>query len=246
MVQEGQVRKKYPSDRTDAPWAIVAPMIPSAKPSPRGGRPRKGNLREVLQTLWSLHRSGGHWAMLPHDVLSTSTVSDYCKQWRDEGTWGKLVEARRKRTRVAAGRAPTPRAACMESQAVKTTERGGPERGDDGGKQSNGRQRHLVGDTRGWLLAVLMTSASLDAGVAAPLRLGHVHPYHVPRLVTILAEQKSHHRALDAWMAAPRPGWRLAVQARPAGTKGFTPLEKRWVIARTNAWQSRCRRHRKD
>src|SRR4029453_7042640 len=98
----------------------------------------------------------------------------------------------------------------------------------------------------GLLLAVLLTSAGLDDGVAAPLLLRHVHPDHFPRLVTIFADQKYHHHPLDAWMAGQRPGWHIEVQARPVGTKGFTPLEKRWVIERTNAWHSRCRRNSKD
>jgi len=101
-------------------------------------------------------------------------------------------------------------------------------------------------ETLGLLLAVLMTSAGLDDGVAAPLLLRHVTPQGVPRLVTILADQKYHNHALDAWMATHRTGWRLEVQARPEGIKGFSPLEKRWVIEHTNAWNGRYRRNRKD
>ena len=246
MVQGGQIRKKYPSDLTDEQWAIVEPLIPPAKRSPRGGRPRKVNMREVLHTLFYLNRSGCQWDMLPHDLLPKSTVYDYFVQWRDDGTWAKLVKVLRERTRVAAGRAPTPSVVCIESQSVKTTEMGGPERGYDGGKKINGRKRHLLVDTRGLLLVVLMTKASLDDGAAAPLLLSQVHPYHFPRLVTIFADQKYHNHALEAWVAAHRPSWRIEVQARPAGTKGFTPLAKLWVIERTNAWHGRCRRNSKD
>src|SRR6266567_7442966 len=246
MVHRIRNRKRYPSDLTDEQWALVGPMIPPAKQNTQGGRPRKVDMRDVLNTLFYLNRSGCQWEMLPHDWLPKSTVYDSFAQWRDDGTWTTLVKALRERTRVEAGHEPTPSAACIDSQSVKTTEMGGPERGYDGGKKINGRKRHLLVDTLGLFLAVLMTSAGLDDGGAAPLLLGAITPHDFPRLVTIFADQKDHNHALDAWMAEHRVGWCIEVKARPAGTKGFTPLEKRWVIARTNAWHSRCRRNSKD
>jgi putative transposase len=224
----------------------VAPLRPPAKSSPRGGRPRQGERRAVLQTLFSLDRSGCPWDLGPHALRPQSTAYASCAQGRADGTWAKGGTALQERTRVAAGRDPTPRAACMESHAVKTTEMGGPERGADGGKQSTGRKRPLWGATLGVLLAVLSTSAGLDAGAAASSLLGLVTSPDCPRLVTIFADQQYPNHAVDTWRAEPRAGWRIAVPRRPTGVQGFTPLAKRWVMERTNAWHGRFRRNSKD
>ncbi len=147
-------RESYPSDLTDAQWKLIEPLLPEAKP---GGRPRDVDLREVLNGIFYLIKGGIAWRMMPHDLPPWGTVHFYYRQWRLDGTWARINDVLRTRLRHAAGRKKSPSAAIVDSQSVHTAE-GGDARGFDMGKRVAGRKRHIVVDTMGLLLAVVVHS----------------------------------------------------------------------------------------
>ena len=236
------MRKPYRSDLTDAQWALIESLLPAAK---AGGRPRQVDLREVVNTLLYQARTGCQWDYLPHDLLAKSTVWDYFVAWQKDGTWQHVVDTLRERIRQEAGREATPSAACIDTQTVKSTEMGGPV-GYDGGKKIRGRKRHLVVDTLGLLLAVVVTAANCDDGTQAPLVLAKLKAEAYPRLQKLFADNKYHNRTLERWMRENQVPYTLEIGMKPEGEPVFKPVKIRWVVEQAHACGGRCRRLSKD
>src|SRR5919204_3630413 len=152
-----QRKRQYLTDLSDAEWEQVQELIPKPK---SGGRPPKHSRREILNGIRYVVRAGGAWRLLPHDLPAWKTVYHYFRLWAIQGIWGAIHDRLREQVRRALGRKPTPSAAVLDSQSVKTADQGG-ERGYDAGKKVNGRKRHVLVDTLGLLLGVVVTAANV-------------------------------------------------------------------------------------
>jgi len=230
----------YPSDVTDEQWALIEPRLP-VRP---GGRPRKADLRAVLDAILYVLRTGCQWRYLPKDFPPKSTVWYYFDQWRRDGTIDAIHDALR--TKVRAAEKPySPRTtASVDSQSVDTTS-GGEERGRDNAKNVDGRKRHIVVDSMGLLLAVLVTAADVDDAKGAAELFGRLEGQPMSKVGRMFADSKYHNHALYEWVDE-NASWRVVVVRRPEGAKGWVKLPIRWTVERTFAWLGKCRRLSKD
>ena len=230
----------YPSDLTDPQRRLIEPHLPVYP----GGRPRKTDLRDVVDAILYILRTGCRWRFLPKDFPPKSTVWRYFDEWRHDGTLDTIHDTLRTQARTAEEPYSPRTTASVDSQSVDTTS-GGEERGRDNAKNVDGRKRHIAVDGMGLLLAVLVTAASVDDAKAAAELFGRLEGRPMSRVKRMFADGKYHNFALYEWVES-NADRTLEIVRRPKDAVGWVTLPIRWTVERTFAWLGRCRRLSKD
>lgn len=234
-----------PVELTDPVWSLIEPLLP-VRDLRKGGRPRLYEDRRVLDGILYVLRSGCQWRMVPHDLVPWWVAYRWYRTWASDGTWDTIHDGLREQVRVAAGRDPQPSAAILDAQSIKSSE-GGEERGFDAGKKTTGRKRHLVVDTLGLLLVVMVTSATVQDRPGGRTILARLAA-RFPTVALVWADGGYANKidsSLLSW-ATDKLGLLVEIVKRSDDVKGFQVLPRRWVVERTFGWLVRNRRLARD
>jgi len=237
--------RTYPSDTTDAEWQLLAPLVPVGGTRPGiGGRPVTYPRRDVVDAIRYVVRTGCQWDALPIDFPAAPLVKHYFTVWTRDGTLARVHNTLREQVRQAEGRNPLPSAALVDAQAVRAAETVARHtRGFDAGKRVNGRKRHIVTDTCGWLLTVLVTGANVQDRDAGHLLMWIVRMFF-PTIGLVWADSGYAGKLVD--YATAMLGLTVQIVSKLAGQVGFVVLPRRWCVERTFSWINRCRRTVRD
>jgi putative transposase len=234
-----------PTDLTDEQWQLIAPLLPEPHWQPGGrGRPPVER-RRVINGIFSRKKTGGQWRMLPKDFGNWSTVYGYCKRWRNAGVWADLLRQLRQRERVRQERKPEPSAGSIDSQSLKTATQNDAI-GWDGKKKVKGRKRHIVVDTLGVIIAVVVTAANVDDRQGFLALLKGYFAKGVKRLRKIWVDGGYKAGRLAAWVRGVKRTHKIEMEVTDHEGKGFQVIPFRWAVERTFAWLLNDRRHSRD
>jgi putative transposase len=235
----------YPTDVSDAQWEVLQLVLPPPKWRPGGPGRKPMALRRVINGIFYVNTTGCQWRMLPTNLGNAHPIYGYFRRWRREGVWGRVMDTLRQWERQSQGRLPEPSACCADSQSIKTATQG-EDVGFDGHKKIKGRKRHILIDTLGLIVAVVVTAANTDDRQGLVALLQRYFTSGVKRLRKLWVDGIYQAQWLRDWVRSLKQTDKIDLEVVEHTGKGFQVVKHRWKVERTFAWLLNGRRHSRD